>query len=234
MRANRLLASLPREIYRQLAPGLVPVSLAFGEVLHEPGAPMRAAYFPVHAAVSLLTVAEGHGTLEVGLVGNEGMVGIALALGLRASPVRALVQGGGSALRLSAARLRAGLRESPALAAALQRYAAARMAQLARSVACHRFHRVEARLARWLLLTRDRAGAGEIRLTHTFLARMLGVRREGVTGAASALQRRGLIGYRRGGIRILERAGLEAAACGCYAPVLQCTDDRRDPVHTAP
>jgi CRP-like cAMP-binding protein len=234
MRANRLLASLPREAYLRLAPGLVPVSLAFGEVLHEAGAPIRAVYFPLQSAVSLLTVADGHGTLEVGLVGREGMVGITLALGLRASPVRALVQSGGGALSLSAARLRASLRASPALGRALQRYAGARMSQLARSAACHRFHLVEARLARWLLMTRDSVGAGEIRLTQTFLARMLGVRREGVTGAASALQRRGLIGYRRGGIRIVDHAGLEAAACGCYAPVRQHTDARRERAHTAP
>lgn len=221
MRANRLLASLPNETRRRLAPGLVPVSLEFGAVLYEPGDTLREVYFPVGSVVSLLTLVDGRSALEVGLVGHEGMVGIPLALGLGVSPVRALVQGGGGALRLSAARLRRILPASPALRRALHRYAGALMSQITQTAACNRFHRVEARLARWLLMTRDRVGAGEFRLTQAFLAHMLGVRREGVTGAASALQRRGLIGYRRGGIRIADHAGLEAAACGCYALVRQ-------------
>ncbi len=221
MRTNRLLASLPHETWRRLAPGLVPVSLEFGAVLHEPGDTLREVYFPVGSVVSLLTLVDGRSALEVGLVGHEGMVGIPLALGLRVSPVRALVQGGGGALRLSAARLRTALPAIPALRRALHRYAAALMSQITQTAACNRFHRVEARLARWLLMTRDRVGAGEFRLTQAFLAHMLGVRREGVTAAASALQRRGLIGYRRGVIRIADHAGLEAAACGCYALVRQ-------------
>jgi len=149
------------------------------------------------------------------------MVGISLALGIGVSPVRALVQGGGGALRMSAAGFRKALGASPALRHALNRYAHALIAQITQTAACNRFHRVQARLARWLLMTRDRVGSGEFRLTHEFLAHMLGVRREGVTGAASALQRRGLIGYRRGDIRIVDHAGLEAAACGCYGLVRQ-------------
>ena len=227
MQANRLLASLPRDTYRRLEPGLAPVALAFGEVLHEPGAPIRDVYFPGRSVVSLLTVVDKHSALEVGLVGREGMVGIPLALGIGVSPVRALVQGAGSALRMSAARLRESLQASPALRHGLHRYAGALMAQITQTAACNRFHRVESRLARWLLMTRDRVGAGEFHLTQEFLAHMLGVRREGVTGAASALQRRGLIGYRRGDIRIVEHAGLEAAACGCYALVRQRADAGR-------
>ena len=227
MQGNRLLASLPRQCYRQLAPRLAPVALAFGEVLYEPGAPIRDVYFPGGSVVSLLTVVDGRSALEVGLVGREGMVGIPLALGIGVSPVRALVQGRGSALRMSAAGLRKSLRASPALRRALHRYAAALMAQITQTAACNRFHRVEARLARWLLMTRDRVGAGEFHLTQEFLAHMLGVRREGVTGAASALQRRGLIGYRRGDIRIVDRAGLEATACGCYELVRQPADAGR-------
>ncbi len=226
MPANRLLAALPRAAYRQLAPGLVPVALGFGDVLYEPGDAMRDVYFPGGAVVSLLTVVDGRSALEVGLVGHEGMVGIPLALGVGVSPVRALVQGGGGALRMSAARLRQCLRSSVPLQRGLQRYAAALMAQITQTAACNRFHRVEARLARWLLMTRDRVGAGEFRLTQEFLSHMLGVRRVGVTGAASALQRRGLIGYRRGDIRIVDHAGLEAAACGCYALVRQRADRR--------
>lgn len=227
MQGNRLLASLPRQCYRQLAPSLAPVALVFGEVLYEPGAPIRDVYFPGGSVVSLLTVVDGRSALEVGLVGREGMVGIPLALGIGVSPVRALVQGGGSALRMSAAGLRKSLHASPALQRGLHRYAAALMAQITQTAACNRFHRVEARLARWLLMTGDRVGAGEFHLTQEFLAHMLGVRREGVTGAASALQRRGLIGYRRGDIRIVDRAGLEAAACGCYELVREPTDAGR-------
>lgn len=219
MQGNRLLAALPRACLRQLAAGLVPVSLVSGEVLHEPGARIREVYFPGRSVVSLLTVVDARRALEVGLVGREGMVGIGLALGIGVSPVRALVQGAGSALRMSAASLRRSLRASPALRGALQRYAGVLMVQVTRTAACNRFHRVEARLARRLLMTRDRLGAGEFHLTQEFLAHMLGVRREGVTGAAGALQRRGLIGYRRGDIRIVDHAGLEAAACGCYALV---------------
>jgi len=221
MPANRLLAALPRAAYRRLAPGLAPATLVFGEVLYEPGAAIRDVYFPSGSVVSLLTVVDDRSALEVGLVGHEGMVGIPLALGIGVSPVRALVQGGGSALRMSAARLRTSLRVSPALRRGLHRYAAALMAQITQTAACNRFHRVEARLARWLLMTRDRVGKEKFHLTQEFLAHMLGVRREGVTGAASALQRRGLIGYRRGDIHIADHAGLEAAACGCYALVRQ-------------
>lgn len=216
MQANRLLASLPRKSYRRLASGLAPVSLVFGEVLYEPGAQIRDVYFPGGSVVSLLTVVDGRSALEVGLVGREGMVGIPLALGIGVSPVRALVQGGGSAMRMSAARFRIAFGASPALRHGLHRYAHALMAQITQIAACNRFHAVEARLARWLLMTRDRVGSGQFRLTHQFLAHMLGVRREGVTGAASALQRRGLIAYQRGELRIVDHAGLEAASCGCY------------------
>lgn len=234
MPANRLLASLPRATYRQLAPSLAPVALVFGDVLYEPGDAMRDVYFPGGAVVSLLTVVDDRSALEVGLVGHEGMVGIPLALGVGVSPVRALVQGGGGALRMSAARLRQCLRASVPLQRGLHRYAAALMAQITQTAACNRFHRVEARLARWLLMTRDRVGAGEFHLTQEFLAHMLGVRRVGVTAAASALQRRGLIGYRRGDIRIVDHAGLEAAACGCYAHVRQRTDASRRWAQAAP
>lgn len=221
MQSNHLLASLPRNCYRELAPRLAPVSLVFGEVLYQPGAAIRDVYFPGKSVVSLLTIVDGRDALEVGLVGREGMVGIPLALGIRVSPVRALVQGAGSALRMSAASFRKALNASLPLQQGLHRYAHALMAQITQTAACNRFHMVEARLARWLLMTRDRVGSGEFHLTHEFLAHMLGVRRAGVTGAAAALQRRGLIGYRRGDIRIVDHAGLEAASCGCYELVRQ-------------
>jgi len=213
--ANSLLAALPRKDYQRLLSGLVPVELGFGDVLYEPGKPIRDVYFPGQSLVSLLTVVEGHLALEVGLVGRDGMVGIPLALGIDASPVRALVQGGGAALRMNAARFRRELRRSPPLQRALNRYVYSLMAQISQTAGCNRFHVVQARLARWLLMTRDRVRSAEFRMTHQFLSHMLGVRRVGVT-EAGALQRRKLIEYRRGHIRILDHRGLQNAACACY------------------
>lgn len=214
--SNFLLAALPRKYYRALAPGLVPAALAYGDVLHEQGKPVRDVYFPTNSLVSLLTVADGHPALEVGMIGREGLVGVTLALGIAASPVLALVQGSGSALRMEAGRFSSLLRASPPLQLALNRFAGGLMAQISRTAACNRFHVVEQRLARWLLMTRDRLRRTEFRLTHEFLSQMLGVRRVGVTQAATALQKRGLIEYARGQIRILDPRGLEAAACACY------------------
>jgi CRP-like cAMP-binding protein len=221
---NSLLAALPRRSYLRLLPGLAPVDLVFGDVLYEPGQPIRDVYFPTQSLVSLLTVVEGHLALEVGLVGREGMVGIPLALGIEVSPVRALVQGAGPALKMNAARFRTELRRSPPLQRELDCYIHALMAQISQTAACNRFHVVEARLARWLLMTRDRVRSGEFRMTHEFLSHMLGVRRVGVTEAASALQRQKLIEYSRGNIRILDDHGLEAACCSCYEIVKDMHD----------
>jgi CRP-like cAMP-binding protein len=168
---------------------------------------------------------EGHLALEVGLVGREGMVGFPLALGVDVSPVRALVQGAGPALKMSAARFRTELKRSPPLQRELNRYINAMIAQISQTAGCNRFHVVEARLARWLLMTRDRVGSGRFRMTHEFLSHMLGVRRVGVTEAATALQRRKLIEYSRGNIIILDDRGLEAACCSCY----QIVKDMHDP-----
>jgi CRP-like cAMP-binding protein len=216
---NSLLAALPRKSYLRLLPALVPVELTFGEVLYEPGQAIDHVYFPTQSLVSLLTLVEGHLALEVGLVGWEGMVGFPLALGVRTSPVRSLVQGAGPALRMSAARFSGELRRSPPLQRELHRYVNTMMAQISQTAGCNRFHVVEPRLARWLLMTRDRVRAGEFRMTHEFLSHMLGVRRVGVTEAASALQQRKLIEYTRGAIRILDHRGLEKAACACYERV---------------
>jgi CRP-like cAMP-binding protein len=217
--ANGLLAALPRKSYLQLRPRLAPVTLEFGQILYEPGETIRHVYFPGDAIVSLLTVVDTHDALEVGLVGHDGMVGIPLALGEDISPVRALVQGQGAALRMSAAQFRSALEGSRPLQRQLQRYTHVLMAQITQTAACNRFHVVTARLARWLLMTRDRARSARFHLTHEFLSHMLGVRRVGVTEAASALQRQGLIDYSRGDIRILDGAGLEAASCACYRPI---------------
>ena len=221
---NNLLAALPRKSYLRLLPGLVPVDLVFGDVLYEAGQSIREVYFPSQSLVSLLTVVEGHLALEVGLVGREGMVGFPLALGVDVSPVRALVQGAGPALRMNAARFRKELGNSLPLQRELHRYIYALMAQISQTAACNRFHVVEARLARWLLMTRDRVGSGEFRMTQEFLSNMLGVRRVGVTEAASALQRRKLIEYSRGNIRILDDRGLEGACCSCYEMVRDMHD----------
>jgi CRP-like cAMP-binding protein len=225
--ANSVLAALPRKTYQDLLSGLEPVTLAFGEVLYEPGEPIRDVYFPTGSLVSLLTLVEGRLALEVGLVGREGMVGVALALGIGVSPVRALVQGSGRALRMSAARFRKELQRSAPLQRELYRYTHSLMAQITQTAACNRFHMVPARLARWLLMTRDRVRSGQFHLTHEFLAHMLGVRRVGVTQAASALQRRKLIAYRRGNITILDHGALETASCACYAIVKHMRDGKR-------
>lgn len=214
--ANSLLAALPRTQYQRLAAGLEPVALTFGEVLYEPGQIIRHVYFPIDSLVSLLTLVDGHLALEVGLVGREGIVGIPLALGVEVTSVRALVQGSGTAMRMDAARFRREFPRCAALRRELHRYAHVLMAQVSQTAACNRFHVVEARLARWLLMTHDRVRSEQFQLTQEFLAHMLGVRRVGVTQAAGALQRRRLISYSRGRIRILDRGGLQAAACHCY------------------
>jgi len=214
--ANSLLAALPRKDYQSLLAGLEPVTLTYGEVLFEPGEPIRHVYFPSDALVCLLTTLESHEALEVGLVGPEGMVGVSLALGIGVSSVRALVQGTGTAMRVNAARFRKEFRKSLPLQGELYRYANAKLVQARQTAACNRFHVVEARLARWLLMTRDRVRSDQFLLTQAFLADMLGVRRVGVTQAAGTLQQRKLISYSRGKIRILDRKGLAAASCECY------------------
>jgi CRP-like cAMP-binding protein len=217
--ANNMLAALPRKQYVRLLTALEPVALTFGQVLYEPGDRIRHVYFPSDSLVSLLTVVEGHLALEVGMVGREGMVGLSLFLATDVSPVRALVQGAGTAMRMKSARFREETQASPQLRREVSRYTGALMAQITQTAACNRFHVVEKRLARWLLMTRDRVRSEEFRLTHEFLGHMLGVRRVGVTNAAHALQGRELITYSRGKIRILDSRGLEDACCSCYRRV---------------
>lgn len=222
--ANSLLAALPHMDYQRLLPGLEQVPLTFGYTIYEPGALIRHVYFPNDSLVSLLTLVEGHLALEVGLIGREGMLGVSLALGIDVSPVRALVQGTGTALRMKSARFMLEFRRSLPLRREIYLYTHALMAQITQTAACNRFHVVEARLARWLLMTRDRVRSDEFRLTQEFLAHMLGVRRVGVTKAASALQQQKLISYSRGNIRILDRKKLEAASCPCYEIVKDMHD----------
>lgn len=214
--ANRLLAALPRKDYQRLLRDLEPVTLTFGDVLYEPEQPIRHVYFPSDSLVSLLTLVEGHMALEVGLVGREGMLGIPVALGIVDSPVRALVQGTGSALRMTSALFRSEYGRHGILHRELNRYIHERIVQITQTAACNRFHPIEGRLARWLLMTRDRMGMNHFRLTQELLGNMLGVLRVAVTNAAGALQQRGLISYSRGEISILDGNGLEAASCRCY------------------
>jgi CRP-like cAMP-binding protein len=213
---NRVLASVAPQEYQRLRGQLEPTVLEFGEVLYEPGETIRFVYFPTDCLVSLLTEVDKNRTLEVGMVGNEGMAGMPFILGVGISGVRALVQGAGGALRMASDRFRIEFDRNPSLQQALFRYTYALMAQISQTAACNRFHEAEARLARWLLMTRDRVGADEFPLTHEFLAHMLGMRRVGVTQAASTLKRRKLIAYQRGMLQIRDGKGLEAASCSCY------------------
>jgi len=222
--ANSLLAALPRKECRHLIDDMEQVALTYGEILYEPGQQILHVYFPNDSVVSLLTLVDQHQALEVGLVGREGMVGIPLALEIGISPVRALVQGTGTAMRMKAAPFLEELRQSQALRRELHRYTYALMAQITQTAACNRFHVVEARLARWLLMTHDRMQSSPFRLTQEFLSDMLGVRRVGVTKAARTLQQNKLISYSRGNITILDRKGLEAASCSCYKVVKDMRD----------
>lgn len=213
---NFLIQGLMREDRAQFLENCESVELTFGDVLCEAGQPYQHAYFPVSAFISLVTKLTDHRPLEIALVGNEGMLGASLALSVNQAPMRAVVQGSGSALRMGSSRFRRELNDSPRLLLRLHHYLYVQLEQFAQGAACTRFHQIEPRLARWLLMTHDRSKSDSFNLTHEYLAGMLGVRRSGITIAAGALQERGLISYSRGDISILDRAGLEAASCECY------------------
>ncbi len=216
---NNILRALPRKDSQRLLARHEQVKLVYGEVLCEPGKPLRHVYLPNSGIISLLTPVAGHASVEVGLVGMDGMAGMALFLGVGVSPVRMLVQGSGTAMRIEEAAFRREIKRNPLLQRELNRYLYGFMAQVAQTAGCNRFHHIGARLARWLLLTQDRVNSNEFQLTQEFLAHMLGVRRAGVTLAARILQQKKLIRYSRGKLTVLNRKGLERAACGCYRAV---------------
>jgi CRP-like cAMP-binding protein len=213
---NGLLDALPESDLRRMLAGCVTVELVFADVLYTPAERLSHVYFPTKSFISLIMPIDASSSLEVGLIGNEGMFGIPLVLGVDVSPVRAVVQGAGSALRMDAPDFCRELGRSPALQREMDRYVFVRLSQFAQTAGCTRFHVVESRLARWLLMTQDRAHADNFHITQEFLALMLGVRRVGVTKAASSLQKRNLIHYSRGDITVRDRRGLKAASCGCY------------------
>jgi CRP-like cAMP-binding protein len=218
---NRLIGSLPGREHRRLIKYCETVDLLFGETLCQPGQHFRHVYFPLTGFISLVSVLSDHPPLEIGLIGNEGMLGATLVLQLSAAPVRATVQGPGTALRMTTANLRRELQYCPSLLRKLKHFIYILMVQLSQTVACTHFHEIEPRLARWLLMTHDRAHRDHFHLTHEFLSAMLGVRRSSITIAAGALQQRKLIRYTRGEIHILNRTGLEAASCECYSAALK-------------
>ncbi len=217
--ANRLLAALPTKDYQRLLPELEQVTLTFADIIYEPGEKIRHVYFPSDSVVSLLATENHHSMLEVGMIGNEGMTGISVFMGVDTSRTRALVQGAGAAVRMKSAVLRGESNRVSSLRRLLHLYTHSLLMQMSLSSACIRFHTLNSRLARWLLMTHDRVASDEFRLTQEFMSSMLGVRREGVNKVAGHLQRERLISYSRGHVTVLNRKGLEKVSCDCYRTI---------------
>ncbi len=216
---NRLLALLPREEYERLLPHLEPVSFALGEVIYESGGRQSYIYFPTTAIISLLYMMENGSSAEMGVAGNDGLVGVALFMGGDTVPNRAVVQSAGDVLMMRAKILREEFAQGGTFQRLLLRYTQALMTQMSQTAVCNRLHTIEQQLCRWLLLSHDRLDSDELVMTQELIANMLGVRRGGVTNAAGRLQEHGLISYVRGRIKILDRRGLEASVCECYKVV---------------
>lgn len=221
---NHLIERLSRKDRMHLLALCTPVEMRLAEVLCEPGEPTRHGYFPAEGYISLVAMHERKPSLEVGMVGREGMLGEQLVLGVMLAPLHAIVQGPGTAWRISAAIFRRELARSSALQGVVSRNLHLRKNQLAISASCARYHLISPRLARWLLMSQDRAHADSFHMTHEFIAHMLGVRRVGITTAASSLQRRGLIKYHRGLLTVLDRRGLHGLASSCYDKDMQAYD----------
>ncbi len=223
-RQNRLLAALPASEYERLLPHLKPVPLALGKVLYESGAKLDHVYFPADSIVSLLYVMEDGASAEIAVVGNDGVIGVSLFMGGETTPSRAVVQSAGHAYQLSGGILKEEFTRAGAMQHLLLRYTQALLTQMAQTAVCNRHHSLDQQLCRWLLLSLDRLPTHDLVMTQELMANMLGVRREGVTEAAGNLQDAGLIKYSRGHITVLDRAGLEARTCECYAVVKRESD----------
>jgi CRP-like cAMP-binding protein len=221
---NHLLAALSPEVRGRVAPYLELVTLPLGEVVYEPGDALRYIYFPIDSIVSLLYVMDNGGSAEISVVGNEGLVGVALYLGGESTPSRAVVQSAGSAYRLPRARLKDEFNRHGELLLLMLRYTQCLITQMAQTAACNRHHTLDQQLCRWLLLSLDRLPTNSLTMTQELIANMLGVRREGVTEAAGKLQRLGVIQYSRGRITVIDRPQLETLSCECYAVVKAETD----------
>ena len=219
LQQNQLLAALPAEARGRLFPHLKPVDLPLGKVLYESGDALRNVYFPTDSIVSLLYVMESGASGEISVVGNEGLIGIAVFMGGESTPSRAIVQSAGSALALSALRLRTEFNANPDMRMLMLRYTQALITQMAQTAVCNRHHSIDQQLCRWLLLSLDRLSSNRLVMTQELIANMLGVRREGVTEAAGKLQDLGVISYQRGKIEVLDRPRLEELCCECYAVV---------------
>lgn len=218
-RLNRLLAVLPNDTWQRLRPHLEPVHLHMGQVLCEAGGGVDYVYFPITAIVSLLLLTENGATAEVGVVGNEGMVGISLVMGGANTPSRAIVQCAGQAFRIKGEIFKKEFHHSQPLMHLMLRYIQALITHIAQTAVCNRHHCLDQQLCGWLLYNLDRLPGNELLMTQELIANTLGVRREGVTEAALKLQKQGLISYARGHISVLDRAGLERRACECYSVV---------------
>lgn len=216
---NHLLAALPEAEMKRLLPNLELVSLTLGQVIYESGGQMSHVYFPTNSIISLLYLMENGTTAEIGVTGYEGMVGIALFMGGQTTPNRAVVQSAGHAYKMSAKALQAEFVKGDMFQQMLLRYTQALITQISQTAVCNRLHSVEQQLCRWLLLSYDRLHSDKLVMTHTLIANMLGVRREGITIAAKHLQEKGIISYVRGTITLLDRPRLEAIVCECYRVV---------------
>ena len=222
---NRILASLPKDDYQRLLPGLKHVSLKLGEVLYEAAEVIRHVYFPIKSVASFVWKTEDRGTIEVGMVGNEGMTGISIISGIKQLPYQTIVQGANGAMRMKATALIAEFNQYGALHDLLLQYMHGLFMQVARTAVCNRIHPIQQRFCRWLLMIRDRTSSDDLRLTHEFIGCMLGARRTDVTIAAGSLQKAGLIRYSRGRVTLLDVKGLTASACDCY-PISKAEFDR--------
>lgn len=216
---NHLLAAMPTAVWQRISPLLEPIDLPLGLVLYESGGKMTHVYFPINAIVSLLYVMENGASAEIAVVGNEGLVGIALFMGGETTPSRAVVQSAGKGYRLRAADIKEEFNRSGPVLHLLLRYTQALITQMAQTAVCNRHHSLDQQLCRWLLLSLDRLSGNELVMTQELIANMLGVRREGVTEAALKLQQLGIIKYARGHITVVDRDALEERVCECYAVV---------------